>query len=85
MPEKKSDKSSRNIRANIRRIMKVRGLTHKGMADLVGCSSPNITQLLNGKSRSITLKLADSLAKRLGISVSSLIGDPKEFSKIPID
>jgi transcriptional regulator with XRE-family HTH domain len=77
-----------NVGERIRMIRKSRNMTVKQFAERVGISPSFLSDIENGKS-SAPFKRLSAIADKLGISVSSLIGEkdsiPDLFQFLPVN
>ena len=64
------------IGERIRRVRKNRGWTQAGLAETVGCSTANITNIKKAKTK-LSLNMVVRIADVLGVSVDELLGTGK--------
>lgn len=63
------------IGRNIRAARRAKGWTQAQLAEAVGCTTPNMTNVENAKTK-LSLKMLISIVEALGISADEIIGTP---------
>lgn len=69
------------FRTNLRRVMAEKGVTQEQLAERLGTKHPAISRILNGH-RCPKLEACEKIADAIGVSLSDLLKNPKEFSEI---
>jgi len=59
----------------IKRLMDERGMTHLELAEAVGMSRPNVTQIVNGRNKSPSEKNLKAFSKAFGMTVEQLTSE----------
>ena len=70
----------RDIGARVAELRKEQGLTQEGLAELLGVSQQSVAAYEVGRLR-IALSMLPKLAKVLGVSVESLLGEDQKPAK----
>jgi transcriptional regulator with XRE-family HTH domain len=70
----------RDIGARVAQLRKEQGLTQEGLAELLGVSQQSVAAYEIGRLR-IALSMLPKLAKVLGVSVESLLGEDEKPAK----
>lgn len=70
----------RDIGARVAELRKEQGLTQEGLAELLGVSQQSVAAYEVGRLR-IALSMLPKLAKVLGVSVESLLGEDETAAK----
>lgn len=71
--------AEKNFRTNLRNVMAKLQLSQRDLAEKAGSGQTFINRVLNGKS-SPSIEFADRIADAVGVSLESLITNPKNFS-----
>lgn len=62
------------LAANVRSLLRTRGMSQRELAELAGMYEANVNRILQGKE-GVTIERAERLAIALGVSLSDLVSD----------
>lgn len=75
-----------SIGKKIRELLKEHGMQSKELAEKIGIATSTLSELMNGKTKKVSIQNGVSIAKELGCSVEYLIDDngntPKQINSL---